>query len=286
VTVVQIGEGSDELFFGYPVYSQVFRNARVLRRLRSLLPRRLILAGVGALGPWTSERGREFMVESAARGVPPPHAIAGLSERHKQQLLSSLNGRMTALEYLASRFGSARTEAEIASIGLTHEFELRLPELLLMRIDKMTMASSVEARAPFLDPQLIEFAARLPLSVNRTGDGGKRILRRAFRGIVPETVLERRKQGFGAPLQRWSSSLRGVAERELLRDPIVEYFDRDALGNLLAQPPERQGFDFWVLFNFALWHRHWIEGDDLRASEEFNERKASKMETKPREARV
>jgi asparagine synthase (glutamine-hydrolysing) len=276
VTVVQIGEGSDESFFGYPVYSQVFRSARVLRRLRSLLPRRVIHAGVAAMSPWTSARGHEFMLESVARGVPAPHAVAGLSERDKQQLLASRNGRRSALEYLASRFGSATTEADIAAVGLAHEFELRLPELLLMRIDKMTMASSVEARAPFLDPQLIEFAARLPLSVHWTGQGGKRILRRAFRGVVPDSVLEQRKRGFGAPLQRWSASLGGLAERELLRDPILEYFDRDALRDLLSQSPARQGFEFWVLFNFALWHRHWIEGEDLRRSGSFSDPKATK----------
>jgi asparagine synthetase B (glutamine-hydrolysing) len=228
------------------------------------------------MSPWTSARGHEFMLESVARGVPAPHAVAGLSERDKQQLLASRNGRRSALEYLASRFGSATTEADIAAVGLAHEFELRLPELLLMRIDKMTMASSVEARAPFLDPQLIEFAARLPLSVHWTGQGGKRILRRAFRGVVPDSVLEQRKRGFGAPLQRWSASLGGLAERELLRDPILEYFDRDALRDLLSQSPARQGFEFWVLFNFALWHRHWIEGEDLRRSGSFADPKATK----------
>lgn len=269
VTVVQIGEGSDESFFGYPVYSQAFRRARVLRRLAAVLPRRLLHVGVAAMGPWTSDRGSEFILEALARGVPPPHGIAGLSERHKQQLLLDRGGHLSGLEYLALRFGSAQTEADIARVGLAHEFELRLPELLLMRIDKMTMAASVEARAPFLAPQLVEFAARLPLSMHWGDQGGKRILRRAFRDIVPETVLTRRKRGFGAPLRRWSSTLRSIAEDEVLREPIFEYFDRRTLQDLLAQSPAKQGFEFWVLLNFALWHRHWIEGQDLRESPRF-----------------
>jgi asparagine synthase (glutamine-hydrolysing) len=287
VTVVQIGEGSDESFFGYPIYAQVFRTARVLRRLKSVLPRRVLRAGVAAIAPLTSERSHEFMLESVARGVPAPHAIAGLSERHKQQLLLSRNGRLSALEYLASRFGSARTEADIAAVGLAHEFELRLPELLLMRIDKMTMAASVEARAPFLDPQLIEFAARLPLSAHWTDQGGKRILRRAFRGIVPETVLAQPKRGFGAPLRRWSASLSEIGERELLREPIFEYLDRSALRDVLSRRPARQGFEFWVLLNFALWHRHWIEGEDLRESPNFAVPKETRFgETGSRSARL
>jgi asparagine synthase (glutamine-hydrolysing) len=269
VTVVQIGEGSDESFFGYPVYSQVFRTARVLRRMTSVLPRRLLRAGITASSPFVSARSNEFMLEALARGVPAPHAIAGLSERHKQQLLLSNNGRLSALEYLVARFGSATSEAGIAAVGLAHEFELRLPELLLMRIDKMTMSASVEARAPFLDSQLIEFAARLPLGMHWNDQGGKRILRRAFRDIVPERVLARKKRGFGAPVERWSSTLRDIAEREVLREPIFEYFNRNALRDLVSRAPAQHGFEFWLLLNFALWHRHWIEGEDLRESADF-----------------
>jgi len=270
VTVVQVGEGSDESFFGYPAYSQVFSRARVLRRLTAVLPRGLLRAGVAAAaaGPWTSDRKREFMLESLGRGIPAPHGVMGLSERDKEQLLVSGNGRPSAYEFLARRFGSARTEAEIARVALAHEFDLRLPELLLMRIDKMTMASSVEARAPYLDPQLVEFAARLPLSLHWRGGDGKRILKRAFRDVVPEAVLTRRKRGFGAPVWRWSSSLRGIAENELLREPMYEYLDRRTLHGLLSRSRLPQ-FEFWVLLNFALWHRHWIEGEDLRGSPSF-----------------
>jgi asparagine synthase (glutamine-hydrolysing) len=189
--------------------------------------------------------------------------VAGLSERHKERLLGRRDGR--AYDALVGRFGSAWTDDEIAAVGLAHEFGLRMPELLLMRIDKMTMASSVEARAPFLDPQLVEFAARLPLSAHWSDGSGKRLLKRAFAGVVPEFVLTRPKRGFGAPVWRWLGSLRSVAERELLRDPMMEYLDRGAVTDLFQrEPTSRNGFEFWLLLNFALWHRHWIEGDDLR----------------------
>jgi hypothetical protein len=64
---------------------------------------------------------------------------------------------------------------------------------------------------------------------------------------------------------RWLSNLRGVAERELLREPIFEYLDERGLQRLLYEKPTaRRGFELWVVLNFALWHRHWIEGEDLR----------------------
>ena len=267
VTVVQIGEGSDESFFGYPVYAQVFRAARALRRAETIVPRPLLRAGVAAVAPFIGEHRHEFMLETLARGVPAPHGILGLSERHKGRLLVTDTGPPSAFDDLVSRFGSARTDDGIASVGLAHEFGLRMPELLLMRIDKMTMASSVEARAPFLDPQLVEFAARLPLSLHWADGAGKHILKQAFRGVVPEFVLSRRKQGFGAPVWRWLSSLRSIAEQQLLRDPLFRYFERDALRLLLhGRRDTRRGFELWTLLNFALWHRHWIEGEDLRES--------------------
>jgi asparagine synthase (glutamine-hydrolysing) len=203
------------------------------------------------------------------RGVPAPHAIAGLSHEHKKRLLVDPNWQ-PAFDYLNSLVGSGTTEEQVAALALEHEFRLRLPELLLMRVDKMTMAASVEARVPFLDHHLVEFAARLPLSFHLADGHGKRILKRAFAPMLPESVLARRKQGFGAPVWRWSSSLREIAEHELLRDPILEYLNEPDVRTLLAQAPVgRQAWELWIVLNFALWHRHWIEGDDLRESPSF-----------------
>ena len=265
VTVVQVGEGSDESFFGYPIHAQVFPAARALRRANRLIPRRVLRAALPGLAPFVGEHRYEFMREALTRGIPAPHGIAGFSERHKQRLLIGPNGRGSAFDLLAANFGSAWTEEELASVGLAHEFGLRMPELLLMRIDKMTMASSVEARAPYLDPQLVEFAARLPLPLHWANGEGKLLLKRAFKGSVPDFVLARPKQGFGAPSWRWLSSLHAVAQREFMRDQLFEYFHESALRQILGQRPTPQGgVEFWVLLNFALWHRHWIEREDLR----------------------
>jgi asparagine synthase (glutamine-hydrolysing) len=266
VTVVQVGEGSDESFFGYPIHAEVFPAARALRRTERFVPRRVLRTALTGLAPFVSAHRYEFMREALARGIPAPHGISGLSERHKKRLLVDHNGRPSPFDFLASSFGSARTDHELASVGLAHEFGLRMPELLLMRIDKMTMASSVEARAPYLDPQLVEFAARVPLPRHWANGEGKLLLKRALSGSVPEFVLARRKQGFGAPTWRWLSSLQVVARRELLREQLFEYFDEGAVRQVLEQTPtpNRGVIDFWVLLNFALWHRHWIEREDLR----------------------
>jgi asparagine synthase (glutamine-hydrolysing) len=272
VTVVQIGEGSDESFFGYGVHPRAFRGVRTLRRIRRLLPRRVVLAALRGMGPFVSQHRQEFALEAVARGVPAPHAIAGLSQQHKKRLLVDSDWT-PAFDYLHSLVGSGVTEEQVAVLALKHEFRLRLPELLLMRVDKMTMAASVEARAPFLDHHLIEFAARLPLKFHLVDGHGKQVLRRAFTDVLPDFVLRRRKQGFGAPVWRWSSSLRKIAEQEVVRDPILEYLSEPDVRNLLAQGPKgRQAWELWVVLNFALWHRHWIEGHDLREDAAFRPR--------------
>ena len=263
VTVVQVGEGSDEIFMGYPAYTQVLGGARQLRKARRMLPRALMSAGLrlpNALKPGLKW---EFMAESVRHGVPAAHGVSGFSERDKSRLLAQ-NGYPPALEYLRGEFGSGWGDEEIAAVTLDHELAVRLPELLLMRVDKMTMAASVEARVPFLDRELVEFAARLPIELRWGGGEGKLVLKHALRGIVPDQVLDRKKQGFGAPVWRWHKTMRPLAERELFRDPILEHLDGGALRELLDRPSTpRQGFELWLVMNFALWHRHWVEGEDL-----------------------
>jgi asparagine synthase (glutamine-hydrolysing) len=269
VTVVQIGEGSDEAFFGYGVHDQAFRRVRRLRAISSLLPRRLLLAALSAGSPLIAEHKYELAVEALRRGLPAPHGVAGLSHHEKERLLRRENV-MPAYDYLNSLVGSARTSDEVAVLALEHEFRLRLPELLLMRVDKMTMAASVEARAPFLDHRLVEFASRLPASFHWKDGRGKQILKRALAPVVPQFVLARKKQGFGAPVWRWSSNLRELAGSQLVRRPILEYLNEESLRSLLAAPTSfRQSWELWILLNFALWHRHWIEGEDLREDPQF-----------------
>ncbi|MFZ0971829.1 MAG: asparagine synthase-related protein, partial [Solirubrobacteraceae bacterium] len=124
----------------------------------------------------------------------------------------------------------------------------------------------VEGRAPFLDRDLVEYVARLPLSVRYAAGVTKAPLKGAMRGLVPDDVLDRPKKGFGAPVWRWSTSMRRLAHLALMREPMREYFLPSAVGEMLAQPPtHRQGFQVWILLNFALWHYHFVEGRDLHA---------------------
>ena len=150
------------------------------------------------------------------------------------------------------------------------ELKLRLPELLLMRVDKLTMATSVEVRVPFLDHRLVEFAMTIPSHMKYRNGDTKHILKRALRGVIPDRVIERKKQGFGAPINECMfDRLGSLVERSLFDSPLRRrnLFDYDFIRELLAR--HRTGradysFFLWSLLNLSLWYEFWIEGHPAR----------------------
>ena len=103
-----------------------------------------------------------------------------------------------------------------------NEFRLRLPELLLMRVDKITMASSLEARVPFLDHALVELTMDIPEVAKLRDGGAKNLLKKAVAGVIPDEIIHRKKMGFAAPMAQW---LRGdfgkQAETEILGSKVL-----------------------------------------------------------------
>jgi asparagine synthase (glutamine-hydrolysing) len=127
------------------------------------------------------------------------------------------------------------------------------------------MAHSVEARVPFLDQELVEYAYRLPVHHKLDGDRTKVVLRRALADIVPERVANRAKQGFGAPIAHWLRGPMGDALLDLLTAPTMRrYFRTDAVAGMVAEHRSGRAHHAWFLWpilNFAVWHRVWIEGE-------------------------
>ena len=138
------------------------------------------------------------------------------------------------------------------------DLKLRLPELLLMRVDKMTMATAVEARVPFLDHKLVEYVMSIPQDRKVPDLQPKYLLKKAVRGIIPDEIIDRPKQGFGVPVVEWFQQELGAKIRQKLIDfaDTQPYLDRTAVARVL----ENQGSALpWYLFNFVLWHEAWIQ---------------------------
>jgi asparagine synthase (glutamine-hydrolysing) len=129
------------------------------------------------------------------------------------------------------------------------------------------MAHSLEARSPFLDHVLMEFVASLPPTLKLSGAQKKRILKAALRGVLPDTVLDRPKMGFGAPISSWfREELREMAHDILLSPRALQrgYFQPKVLAALLNEHcagQEDHAEDLWDLLMLELWHRAFIDGE-------------------------
>jgi len=260
VIVAQVGEGADELFWGYPNWKRAWD----LQRLNDRLPvpaalKKLGLAGLRAAG---KEHSLPYgWLDRAARDLPVFWGGAeAFTEATKMRLLSPrlrerFAGRSSweALEPIHARY--RRNAEQPSTLGWMSylDLNLRLPELLLMRVDKMTMGTSVEARVPFLDHEFVALALGIPEGVKTRGGVLKTVLKRAVRGVIPDSIIDRSKQGFGVPVHEWI--LAGLPDEvtSIVEDFLSEtdLLDRAAVQWLFTDP--RTASLRWYVINVALW---------------------------------
>jgi asparagine synthase (glutamine-hydrolysing) len=267
IKVVLAGEGADELFWGYPRYKLILDRWKWISRVLKLPDgaRRVLPHLVPPQRPQIRE-----LLEHLVSGRPlPMHMPLGMVRRDREKVLREFDHLLSS-GWAPSDVYETNHEDPFLRLAFDtqeYEFGLRLPELLLMRIDRFSMANSVEARVPFLDPELVEFVYRLPVSQKLANGTSKVVLKEAISDIVPEWVLNRRKQGFGAPVEAWlQSGLGTLFERLIETDSIRSYFRQDVLRAALHRTRSgRAGsrMHLWPIINFALWHKHWIEGGSI-----------------------
>ena len=206
VTVCQVGEGADELFLGYPQWHDRLK----MQRLLNWPP--LAASGQRLLELLGRTRGRPYeWVRRAASGQPlfwgGAEAFTDVGKRRvlSQRLRARFSGHTSwdALAPIRSRFAESAGCNDHLNWMSYLDLNLRLPELLLMRVDKMSMAASLEARVPFLDNEFVSLVLSLPSSDRIRGGVPKGLLKSAVRGLVPDALIDRRKQGFGVPVHEW-----------------------------------------------------------------------------------
>jgi asparagine synthase (glutamine-hydrolysing) len=278
VVVVQVGEGSDEVFAGYPRYRRYAAINRHWWRKYMLVPAPLRRAIARMADPMLALvpklREPRDLLQRAARGEPlfisgavvnwEPEKAALLTSQAREQLLRAPSSIDIAAANLA-RFAADAPQANgehFASAIAYQDLMVRLPELLLMRVDKMTMQSSVEARVPFLDHRIVELGMMLPdrLKLGPTGDRTKHIVKRAAAPLLDARVIDRPKKGFDVPLSDWlrDEPLGSWAEHTVLSSRLMRrgIFDQDALRTLFRTHRAGHadhGFRLWNLVNLCAW---------------------------------
>jgi len=263
VTVALSGEGADELFGGYATYL-ADRFARPFRLTPAPL-RRLLGRTLDRYMPVTDEKiGLEYKLKRWIDGSFLHPDVAHffwngtLSPDQLRRLRPGTAG--SGLGALAARLALDVTGVERY---LRIDQNYYLPDDILYKTDRMSMAHSLEVRPPFLDHRIVEFAATLPASLKIRGWNQKYILRKLMRGKLPRTVLERGKTGFDIPAHDW---FRGPL-RPLLMDTLTPeairaaaVFDPEAIRSLISDHMDRTinaGYHLWGLLTLFLWMKRW-----------------------------
>ncbi len=272
--VVQVGEGSDELFHGYRGYiDAVTRRHRYWEPFQRVpAPARRLLADAGMRLAWRSGRGlfhADYLANAAAGRLPFWGGAICYSGELKRRVLARHEERPEAYRLVERFWREAerdRPDADLLQKMTYLELKLRLAELLLMRVDKMTMAASVEARTPFLDRELVEFAISLPPRMKVRGNVGKWLLKRSVEQLLPNQIVHRPKQGFGLPVSEWFRGELGRRAQREIRDSslaergLLDYARIDELWQAHRSGRMDWSFQLWNLYNVSAWHDHWIAG--------------------------
>ncbi|MBS1794816.1 MAG: asparagine synthase (glutamine-hydrolyzing) [Acidobacteria bacterium] len=268
VTVVLSGDGGDELFAGYTRYATDRRRSGFERLPRVL--RQNLLKPLSEALPHGA-KGKNFLYNSSLDAIDRYiDSISHFGNLKKIELYSKLlrenlnGGRGRAAEiYRRLAAGVGRDDATDRLLYL--DSKTYLPSDILTKVDRMTMAVSLEARVPLLDHELIEIVQKIPADLKLKGLETKYIFKKAMEGIVPREILYREKQGFGVPVGDWINAqlkdrIHGILSEQRTRE---RGFFESRYINLLLDEHTRNRRDhshsLWILWMLELWHRRFVD---------------------------
>ena len=263
VTVALTGDGGDELFAGY----ERFYAAALMRKL-SRLPPPLLRGAAGLLGRLPEGTGYYDPIKRARRfaraaSLRFEDAYFDMVRVFDSALLAQIcPGALAQPPSLAPYMDGSQPHP----VARLVEANMRsyLPDDLLIKADRCSMGASLEARAPFLDHELAEYAGSIPFNLKLSGARTKHILKEAARGLLPDEIIDRKKHGFGLPLGAWLRRdmepardlllSRRARERGLLEMPVVERLIREHEAG--QRDHNRQ---LWALLTLEEWHRQFVD---------------------------
>ena len=263
VIVCQVGEGSDELFMGYPGWLTALKLYGLNQMPMTTFLKKIMLLLLKSIG-----RQNTYSYEWLRRGLYNEPIFWGgaeaffeaekklvISDRLKKDFYNFSS--LECLKPILERFNQKAWNKTPLNWMSYLDINFRLPELLLMRVDKMSMAVSLEARVPFLDHKFVEFAMSIPDSVKTKNGELKHILKSSVKGLIPDELIYRTKQGFGVPMHDWFYKEFGQFAKNKITGFIknTDFFDKNYINNLFSVENSQK---MWYILNFALWYEKWI----------------------------
>jgi len=263
IIVCQVGEGADELFWGYEGWKVLLN----FQNLMDLMPKFIKKLGFHILR--LQGKKESFRYEYLRRVSNSEPVFWGgaeaFTEQNKKTVLSNRlkkkfknTSSWEVLKPFRDKFENKAWEKSNLNWMTYLDLNMRLPELLLMRVDKMAMGVSLEGRVPFLDFKFVELALSIPEKTKTRKGIFKYILKKAVRGVIPDSIIDRKKQGFGVPIYEWFFDKLGTNVRrdlELFCDK-TDYFDKEQLFAFLKNASGQQT---WLIYNFVLWWNEYID---------------------------
>ena len=260
VKVVLSGDGGDELFAGYDKYVVEGRE-RAFDRIPA--PLRKVAGAVGALMPH-GMRGRRFLRHLALDG--PERYLDAQTLFHTDEMRGLL--RDDAFEQIVGPAHAGPLESWRGGDWLSaiqyRDLNHYLPLDILTKVDRMTMAHSIEARPPLIDHKLVEFAATIPARFRLRDGTTKYIFKQAMRGVLPDSIIDRQKHGFAVPIAHWfRGELSGFARDLLLSETCRQrgIFDTRYVERVFQMNDRGRDLDLqlWTMLSFEVWCRRFLD---------------------------
>jgi asparagine synthase (glutamine-hydrolysing) len=281
VTVALSGDGGDELFAGYTHY--VVQESR--RAFSAALPKALRAGVMRPLsyrlphGAWGRNYLHNISLDPIDRYLD---SLSYFTELTKKTLYTSeFRHALGTTDRVAHSFreyaGRVKTNEPLDQL-LYIDGKTYLPGDILTKVDRMSMATSLEVRVPLLDHKLIDFVTKVPASLKLAGTETKHLLKRVARDLIPAEILDRPKQGFGIPLEQWINRQLRDQIRDTLREPRTRqrgYVNSEYVDLILDEHHKGRrdhSFPLWSLLILELWHRRYIDHSPRTA--ESSERNA------------
>lgn len=274
VTVALSGDGGDENFAGY----RRTRYDVLESQIRQFMPERLGRHVIGPLGrawPRSPKLPQPLRAGTLLQNVGGNwldayiHSMARIPEQRARALLRAEVTSEEPLRESFSRYASKVQDQDPLSRVLAMDFRTWLADDILVKVDRMSMAHSLEVRVPFLDTDFVSYAARLPDSAKLRGGKGKQLFREALRGRIPDRTLDRPKQGFHLPLDAWLSGPLNLQLKAMVNDranPVFDYLDIDVVKASMEQHSARsanRSTDLWFVLVFDAFLRHSAHAQNL-----------------------
>jgi asparagine synthase (glutamine-hydrolysing) len=264
VKVVLTGDGGDEIFGGYDKYLKEGRERTYDRVPASI---RKAAAAVGDVMP-EGMRGRRVLRHLAFAGSERYLDAQALFHADEMRKLFQPDAFAEMAQYdpLAASRAHLAGERDWISAVQYGDLQTYLPLDVLTKVDRMTMAHSIEARPPLLDHRLVEFAATIPARFRLHGGTTKYLFKQAMRGILPDEIIDRPKQGFAVPLAHWfRGPLAGFARDILLSDSCRQrgILNTEHIERLLQLHQRGRNLDLelWTTLSFELWCRRFLDSN-------------------------